>query len=132
MKVFSKEKVSDLFATLVCDSGSSVVECEHCGRVHYDSTGEYMEEGELEELESQARKTPEKYIAHNGDVYWGIVAGKNTVVDCPCNFLGWFEKLVWSERRLISRFLTEKSAKLLEKAKKDMDETFKTTLVNQT
>ena len=132
MKIFSTEEASDIIKDLVCDSGSQVVDCQHCGRVHYDSTGEFMKESELKKLDLKAENNPEKYIGHNGTVHWGTVMGKSTVINCPCNFLRMFENTVWSNRRLVSEYLIRKSTEILEKAKQISDLASKTTIVKKT
>lgn len=50
--------IADFFG--IC-SGSPVQSCD-CGRVHYNSTGEFMDEGELEDLEEKHQKNPKVYI----------------------------------------------------------------------
>ena len=132
MKFFSDKKPSDIFIRLVCHSGSKVIDCDHCGRVHYDYNGEFMEEGELEDLQEKAKKDPEKYVGHDGDIYWGTVMGKATVTDCPCGFLGWFENAIWSDRKFISEYLIKMAAARLNQAKETMKIASETHIVNQT
>jgi hypothetical protein len=131
LKIFTKNKASDLIAMLVCNFGTKVASCEHCGRVHYDSTGEFMEEGELEGLNLKAEKEPEKYIGHDGSICIGDLMGKQIVVDCPCNFLGWFEATIWINRELISEYLIKKSEEKLKEAEKMMDSASKTAIVKE-
>ncbi len=132
MKVFSDQPASDLIEDLVCGYGTPVNNCEHCGRVHYDSTGEFMEPGELAELKRHAKEEPEKYIPHDGTVHWGWACGKQTVIGCPCNFLGWFENLIWKNRQGISQYLRKKSAALLNEAQQTKDLASETAIVEKT
>ncbi len=80
---------SDEFWSAFCSSGSLVVNCEQCGRVHFctfDGPGDY-EEGELEELRANAEKDPDKYMETSvySSIQWGYILGKQTVWGCPCN-----------------------------------------------
>ncbi len=132
MKVFSEQGPSGIISLAVCNSGSQVVDCEQCGRIHFDSTSEAMGEVELNEFLQKAKDEPEKYIGHDGFVSWGNVMGKSTVADCPCNFLGYFEKVLWSHRHLISRYLIEMSKQRLKDAQETMKATSGTDIVNKT
>lgn len=119
--IFEKKPPSDWIEEAVCNSGSPVQECEHCGRTHYNSSGEHMEEGELEQFEAKAKISPDEFHGHDGDVRWGLVMGKYTVIDCPCNFLTRWEKIIWNDRQQIARYLRNRSATQMEKAKQDLE-----------
>jgi len=129
LKVFSEQPVSEILASLVCDSISPVVKCEHCGRIHYDSSGEFMGKGELVRLEKQAKKNPQTYVKNDGGIHWGVIWANRTVINCPCNFLGWLEGHIWRDRKLISGYLLEKSTAVLEEAKRTHEDASKAALV---
>lgn len=118
MPIFSTEEPSEIIVELVMSSGSQMVVCEHCGRVHYDETGEYTEEDELKKTKAEANAKPEKYIAHDGDVHWGHVMGKATVIDCPCNFLTIFEGMIWNNREIVLEYLKLRVNSVLSEATK--------------
>ena len=50
LPIFSDEKPSELFAQHCSDSSSVAIDCEQCGRTLFDSSGDDMDEGELEDL----------------------------------------------------------------------------------
>ena len=53
---------SEEFYSAFIGGGSPVADCEFCGRVHYEADGEFMEQGELEDLEKKHKAEPDKYI----------------------------------------------------------------------
>jgi hypothetical protein len=122
--IFHEEKPSELLENLIMHSGSCVIDCEHCGRTHYDGSGEYMDEGELEDLQQKHRANLEGYCSRDGQPRWGHLDGKQAVIGCPCNIIAVYEDLFWSHRDLICRYITDRAeqehedaGKTLEKAK---------------
>ena len=132
LPVFSKEEPSEIIKNLVDGSGSTSITCEQCGRVHYDWRGEGMDGEELKDLEEKANKNSDKYIGHDGFPSWGNVMNKQTVVDCPCNFLSLFEKEIWSDRHLISDYLIQRAGAVLERAKDTARKASQTKIVKKT
>jgi hypothetical protein len=103
------EEASDEFMRAVCGHGALCsVECEHCERVHFVGTGygDY-EDGELEDLRTNAQKTPGKYIEHNDydSIDWGYIDGKQVVWGCPCNSARRYEQWIWGHRYAIAKYL---------------------------
>ena len=98
-------KISEHFWDALIDAGSLVVECEFCGRLHFAHEGDY-EAGELERLEANAKKTPDKYVEHfdRDVVSWGYLDGKQAVYNCPCESLVRWEQFIWNERDMILKY----------------------------
>lgn len=69
----------------VTDSGSPCAECDLCGRTHFNGTGEYMEDGELDCYLRHAEQDPEKWIARDGQVSTGTFYGRRYVWGCQCD-----------------------------------------------
>lgn len=117
--IYSEHGPSDEFVRAICDGGTPVNDCDLCGRVHFNSTGEYMDEGELEDLIAKQKKEPEKYYGQNGQIYHGEIDGKAVVYGCPCNGLYLYERLIWNERHMISRYIVAQTASNERMAKLD-------------
>lgn len=118
-KIFEKQKPSEWIEDVVCSSGTPVQECGHCGRVNYNASGEYMDEGELEELEAKTQKNPDDFHPQGGEIRWGFVTGIATVIGCPCNFLTYWENIIWLERRNISQYLNKRASAQMKSAQED-------------
>lgn len=124
LKIFSDQKPSEaavktLFASC---GGTPVQECGHCGRIHFNGSGEFMDEGELEDLERKQQENPNEYISHES-VRYAVLLNKYFVYDCPCNFITYFfDKVVWTERSRILKFLDHQSKENLETAQEDRTE----------
>jgi len=98
-------------------SGSTVIDCELCGRTHFNSsdTG-CFEEGELEQLQKEADKDPEKYVETDYTIPWLYVDDKQAVIGCPCNKLAYYEHLFWQHRKLIANYFTARAKRMTEYA----------------
>lgn len=101
---------------IVCTGGTPAATCELCGREHFDANGEFMEEGELDDLLAKQKSKPEKYISHNGGIGFGHIDGKQVVWDCPCNRASRFEKFIWGHRQIIASYLKARAQKATEHA----------------
>jgi hypothetical protein len=103
----------------VITTGSIVIDCGLCGRVHFASDERTsFEEGELEELREQAKKEPDRYFEHQCcSIQWGYFNGVQVVYDCPCHKARRFEELIWDNRYAILKFLDTRSERRLEDAK---------------
>jgi hypothetical protein len=66
--------------------GSPTIECS-CGRTNFASNSDCMEEGELEELEENMKKKPNKYCEHRNchDVL-GVTFNGERVFGCDCQW----------------------------------------------
>lgn len=107
-----KEVPSEIFLkAFALGLGSIRGKCECCGRECYQSYERgFFDEGELEELERQAKKEPDKYSDFQDcTVSFGEVDGKQFVFGCPCEMKALFkyELFVWTHRRGIVRYLTD-------------------------
>lgn len=103
------EEASDEFMRAICGHGALCsILCEHCGRTHFvgDGHGDY-EDGELEDLRTNAQRNPGEYIEHNDydSIDWGYINGKQIVWGCPCNSARRFEQWIWSHRYAIAKYL---------------------------
>ena len=112
---------SEEFWDAVITSGSPVAECELCHRTIYDVNGQDMDEGELEKLQWNHAKTPDRYVPVDGCVRYGHVAGFTIVYGCPCNLAYRYERFLWNHRWLIASFLKKKAGANLETARYDAD-----------
>jgi hypothetical protein len=113
---------SDVFINSVRHSGSLVINCELCGRVHFgDGSGDY-DPGELEDLQIKATAEPEKYIQHFDDdmVSWGMMDGKQAVIGCPCNKLTLYERFIWNHRNVIAKYLRDRVRQMIEDARHEV------------
>lgn len=115
-------KISDEFADAVCDSGSIVIDCELCGRTHFnDETGSF-EEGEYEELCKNAEKEPDKYVQYRDEsVHWGRIDGRQAVIDCPCDGLEKYEKFIWNNRYVIAKYLKARAVREKEDSDRQLE-----------
>lgn len=120
-KILSKIEPSEMFWDCVIGGGTPAQDCEFCKRTVYDQNGEYMEEGELAELEKNHIAKPDEYVAFNGTVRYGVLNGKTVVYGCPCNAAQPYEAFIWSHRHLIAEYLTKRAMKLAAKAKDDTE-----------
>jgi len=64
---------SESFLYSLHTSGTSVADCQLCGRVYFAEHNAGYEEGELEKLKENAKKYPTKYIDVN-DEFISIVS----------------------------------------------------------
>ena len=105
-----KNEISEQFYDAIISAGSTVIDCELCGKTHFTTTSHSYEEGELEKLLEKAKAEPHIYIAHNDDdtIHWGYLNGKQVVYNCcdECNKdMYKYEKFIWNHRFLISKYL---------------------------
>lgn len=106
---------SDEFLYELSHSGALVITCEFCNRTYFAYKGDY-DEGELEDLQSKAKKNPEKYIETSDFTSWGTVNGKQFVIDCPCNGVKGIENWLWSHRYIVESFFRRKAQRIKEDA----------------
>lgn len=118
---FPKEPPSDTFQDAFCDSGTPQQQCDFCGRISFDSNGEFMEEGELESLLQKSKETPDKYHPVDGGVSFGHINGKTCVYGCPCNALRNYENFIWDHRIEISDYLRRRTEDNLKAAQIDAE-----------
>ena len=101
---------SDEFKSAVLDTSSLVVDCQFCGRTHFaDVSPNDFDEGEFEQLMKQHKQNPDKYILHENYVKWGMMDGKQAVIDCQCNNLVKYECFIWHHRYVIGEYLLERT-----------------------
>lgn len=109
---------SEEFKLAVRHANSIRVECELCGRVYFtDYDSNSFEEGELEELMEQHEKEPDKYILWREDgISWGIIDGKQAVIDCQCHKLSKYENLFWDSKHIIASYFKARAEEELKSA----------------
>jgi hypothetical protein len=113
---------SDEFVRAFMHSGSIVIDCELCGRTHFGTRSPgFFDEGELDRLMKKAEADPIQYVADNtaDSISWGTINGKQAVAGCPCNVLTNYERFIWNHRFAIASFLSAKSSKRFDDAKRD-------------
>ena len=104
---------SEDFKRVVLDSGSVSIECELCGRVYFTPEMQNVSKEDAEHYENcvkLSKENPDKYIeVHGGNIPWGIIDGKQAVIDCKCNKLSEHERYIWNNRGIIARYLKARS-----------------------
>lgn len=99
---------------LSTSAGGCRMTCEFCDREHYASTAGYdFDEGEIEALEAM----PNSVDHGDCSVTYGMLDGKQYVVDCECGKAQHFEKWITAHRRLIVEFLKLRAEEIAAKAK---------------
>ena len=107
-------KVSDEFYAALFHDGSIRRTC-HCGRTHFASWEGSFDEGELENLLSNAEREPDKYINHpSTSISIAHIDGKEFVYECPCEGLERYETFIWTYREVILDYLTARHKRQLE------------------
>ncbi len=100
-------KPSEEFITAICDSGSPVIDCGFCGKVHF-ATGSHhcLKEDELADLRKKAEAEPTKYIedSSNDSVRWGYLDGRQAVWNCCGETLARYERWLISHQQKIVDF----------------------------
>lgn len=101
---------------VIC-SGTNVINCTLCGRVHFAGikNGAYdWEKGEYKNLIEQSKKNPDKFRAHYDmdSISWGSFAGEQIVDGCPCNLARKYEKIIWEGRFVIADYLKNRAEEL--------------------
>ena len=119
---FSKEPPSEMFYDAFSSGGSGIRRECACGRVtfNYMEQGCY-EEGELEQLEANAKKNPDKYIGVDYSVPTFVLAGQEWVVGCPCNKGANIEAFIRSHARQIAAYLNAAADDLQKRAAQKVD-----------
>jgi hypothetical protein len=104
------------FEEILSWGGTPQAQCG-CGRVHYASGGDFMEEGELAGLEAKHKAQPDRYIPTTDDsVGLTEVGGVTYVYDCPCRGLERVESLFWNNRARIIAYYKARTARELKEA----------------
>jgi len=91
--------------------GTPSAQCS-CGRFHFDSTGEYMEPGELEGLERRAQEAPGQYFSEPGSVRV-CVHGATFVDGCQCGWLERAAEMLIKNRLIIAKFYRRRAEAFL-------------------
>jgi len=112
----SEQQIIESFFDCVCDGGTPVADCDLCGKTWFDSTGEYMEEGELDALLKKYDKQPDKYAMTNGYVSYGHAFGRQFVWECRCEKAVQMANAIWNHRFLILRFIKDVQNRTWEEA----------------
>lgn len=88
-----------------------------CGRVHYASGGDFMEEGQLAGLEAKRKENPDRYIPTTDDSV-GItdIFGVTYVFNCPCDWAEKIERHLWARRREIIAYYQARTQRELQEA----------------
>ena len=97
---------SEPFQVAFITQGGIAIDCEACGRTHFNQASHDFEEGELEELDAKQAKDPDAYIVSSYDIRYGYFMGRQFVLGCPCGFAGVFEDALWGNRFRISSYFT--------------------------
>lgn len=108
------EAPSEEFMRAMCLTGSAIVECEFCGRVHFAAgTALEHDRDRMEEVAGDGARDPDKYVEHSGEsVLWGIIEGKQAVMGCRCNAGTRYERFVWEHRRQIGDYYRARVEKM--------------------
>jgi len=104
--------MSDLIQCLedaICNGGTPVAYCGFCGKVYYNSNGEFMDENELDDLEKKRVKNPKKYIPKDGTISHGHFAGREYVWGCRCAEFLKYADFIWYNRFTIADYFRRRS-----------------------
>ena len=120
-QIFSDRVPSDEFMRIVTHTGSAIIECEFCGRVHFSPLATGLDEEDvqyLKELEAKSEKDPDAFVivTDADSIAWGHIDGKQAVWGCPCNAVRKYEDFVWGHRWLIADYLKMRAARMQEEA----------------
>ena len=103
-----KDILKEGFESIFVGSGSPVIKCEYCGRIHFSSDSEFYDETELqpEDYFKKQEKEPNKYSSHPEDsISWGVIFRKQFVAGCECDPLKDFRDFVERRRADIAHYL---------------------------
>lgn len=107
LPIFSKVGPSEAFVEFFCRGGGSIaVDCQLCGRTHYDESSSHnMNRGEFARLERKRKTSPDRYISASSTVWFCYVGDLQAVVGCPCNGLTIIEEFLWGDSHRIAEYL---------------------------
>ena len=110
MPVYSQEPPSEAFNDAFRSGMAGIRrECQ-CGRVTFTYTERgSFDPGELGRLESLAEKHPDKYIGVDYSVGTLMIAGREWVTGCPCNFGAKVEKWLLAHSRQAAEMRVKKA-----------------------
>ena len=116
------QKPSREFEEAIIHSGSIIIDCQLCGRIHFgDNENALIEdlgEKEYKELLKNSEKNPDNYVQHDAEtVSWGDIDGKQAVIGCECNNLSKYGNFFWSHRYIIADYFSDRAQKELKDAK---------------
>ena len=120
------ETISELFDhALDSSSGHLIFRCE-CGRTHFATFNNegFYEDGELEALLEKKKADPDKFIDRDySSISTGEFMGRTYALPCPCNGpeLAKFERMIWSERVVIAKYLNARLKARAVEAVEDME-----------
>ena len=85
--------------------GSPSITCS-CGHRHHAPESQFIDDKEQDEMLEDARQNPKAVEIHNNTdaVSAREIGGITVVIECPCNWLGRFERIIWMERERILRY----------------------------
>lgn len=107
------DEIIESFLDAVCDAGTPVADCTFCGKTFFAGGGDYMEEGELEELEAKAMAAPDKYEAvDSSSVSYGHIFGRQVVWHCRCEKVRANALTIWARRHTLLEFFQGATAKM--------------------
>jgi hypothetical protein len=97
--------------------GSPQATCS-CGRVHYTNSGDFMEPGELAELETKRAADKDGYIPdfENDAVSIATFNGVSHVLGCKCGSLERIETFLWNHRQPFIEYYQKRTARELKEA----------------
>jgi len=117
---------SEDFWDAITHAGSLVIDCEFCGRTHFAGLNGrgYYDDGEFEDLEHKAERSPDQYIGHYDcdSISFGTLNGKQAVYGCPCNEVRRYEDFIWHDRSLIQKYLRARAERELRRAEQNAEE----------
>jgi len=110
----------EIFSDLVCNFGTQAATCD-CGRTHFDATGQFMEDGELEEMLRKAQAPNAKMIGRDGGVSLGTWMGRHRVWGCPCGWADRWSEELWANRLIVGQFFRKVAELQAKDAKEILD-----------
>ena len=109
---------TELFDNVFDSKCGGIVRTCECGITHFDVYNIHdYEDGELEELQRNAQKDPEHYIAHDHSLGTMEIGGIEIVYDCSCDLAKKYENFIIGHDVQLAEYLNKRAAMLREKAK---------------
>lgn len=115
----SDDEIIEEFMNVICDGGTPVADCDLCKKTWYAQYGEYMDEGELEQMTKKRVESPDKYAAtSDSSVSYGHAFGYQFVYGCRCEKARKIILRLWEHRgMLLTAFERIKNAQIKDLAR---------------
>lgn len=117
------DQASELFWSVCTPGGSPQATC-CCGRIHFASgTRSEHDYGELERLQDEAAKEPDRFVEDSQDdsIAIATIDGVPFCYGCPCGKLARYENFIWHNREMIVKYIKKRVTAEAAKASADQE-----------